>query len=135
MKKLKLIICVVVFLLIFSSITIANIAKAASGDFYNVTKKTKYSKTNLVASKALVEQLKTEMEDGDVVGKELSNGDIIDYNTANELFISLLATMTVQQALSNTMSSQGIKIDKTTAGIDSFSDATLEEDFDVVNIE
>lgn len=135
MRKLKLIIGIFIFLPIFSSMTITNIAKAASGDFYNITKRTKYSRVNLVADKALAQQLQDEMDSGDIVGKELNDGNVIDYNAANNLFISLLSSMTVQEALISATSSQNVKIDKTTTGIDSFGDATLEEDFDVVIIE
>lgn len=127
--------CIFLSLLVFLSITISSTAKAASGDFYNITKKTKYSRVNLIADKALAQQLQSEMDSGDIVGKELGSGDVIDYNTANELFISLLSSMTAQEALVTVISSQNVKIDRSTSGIDSFSDAVLEENFDVVSIE
>lgn len=134
MRKLKLITHVLIFLVIFSFMTMTNV-RAVSGDFYNITKKTKYSRVNLISNKDLAKQLQSQMDNGDIVGKELSDGSIIDYNSANELFISLLKSMTVQQALVSAVSSQNVKINKATVQIESFNEASLETHFDVISID
>lgn len=134
MRKLKSIIWISMFAVIFSAMPIRH-AKAASGDFYNVTKKAKYNRADLISNKALAQQLQTEMDAGDVIAKELSGGKVIDYGTASNLFISLLKTMTSQQALVSAVSSQNVNVDRTATGIDNFNNASLDEVFDVIDIQ
>lgn len=133
MKKIRILVSLSLFIVFFSLIGTVT-AKAASGDFYNITKKQKYTRTNLVTNKELAQQLQSEMDNGDVIAKELSGGKIINYGLASSKFIQLLGSMNAQQAIMSVISSQDVIVDKTTSGIDGFGEAELLNDFDLENV-
>lgn len=133
MKKIRFLASLSLFIVFFSLIGTVT-AKAASGDFYNITKKQKYTRTNLIANKEIAQQLQLELDNGDVIAKELSGGKIINYGLASNKFIEFLNTMDVQQALISIMNSQDIIVDKTSAGIDAFTEAELESNMGLENV-
>lgn len=134
MRKRKFLISASLFIVFFSLIGTTKI-KAASGDFYNITKQVKYSRTNILSDKNLLKQLESEEIKGHILAKELSSGKIINLELANNLFAQLLRSMDVQQALISAINNQNVIIDRTATGIDKFPEAGIESDFDIVIIE
>ncbi|MBW9170792.1 Ig-like domain-containing protein [Clostridium estertheticum] len=77
---------VIVSIIALSSTPMIN-AHASTGDFYNQTTQTKYTKADLISNTSLADGLQDEMDNGNVILKEYNTGKYIDYSKANTSFL------------------------------------------------
>lgn len=120
---------------VLSSIPISTV-KAAQGDFYNLTKHTKYTRANILSDDSLVEQLEYEMyEEKDIIAKEIAGNKVINYGLARDKFADLFLVQhkTALEAVFSLMKDSSINIDRQAQGIDNYDEARA--DFDVLSID
>lgn len=122
-------------ILIFSFVP-TNIVKAAKGDFYNLTKHTKYAKEDIISNQSLVQQLGYELGSGDKIAKEISNGKVIDYVLANNKFEDTFVQYNDPlKAILSVINDSSVYINKQSEGLDNYEQVKGSDSvFDLDNV-